>query len=76
MAKTDRRKGAVVVSQQAPSEAWSPAGLLAALKQGSDADRLAAAKAAGIIDENGNVTQTYKSWGTKVTRTPYANDLE
>lgn len=76
MAETDRRRGAAAVSQQAPSEVWSPARLLAALKQGTDQDRLAAMRDAGIIDERGNVTETYKSWGTKVTRTPYANDLD
>lgn len=73
MAKTSKRKSVVVDGdRQAPTEAWTPETLLAALRRGTDHDRVEALKAAGIVDANGKLTKTYKSWGNKVTRTPAA----
>jgi hypothetical protein len=76
MAKTTRKKVAAEAGRQAPTGAWSPAMLLDALKSGTDADRRKALEKAGIIDARGNLTQTYKNWGTKVTRTPEAPDAD
>lgn len=72
MARTNKKKAPVVPGPQAPAGAWTPASLLAALKSGTDADKLEALKQAGILDASGNLTRTYKSWGSKVTRTPDA----
>jgi hypothetical protein len=41
-----------------------------ALKSGSDAEKVATLRDAGILDAKGELTKTYKNWGTKVTRTP------
>lgn len=46
--------------------------LMAALRRGTDKDRVAALKKAGIVDAMGNLTPTYKNWGKKITRTPEA----
>jgi hypothetical protein len=75
MAKTRKKKAATVaVGRQAPTGAWTPQELLAALQGGTDEDRIAAAKAAGILDANGKLTPLYtKNWGNKVTRTPSAD---
>jgi hypothetical protein len=71
MAKTRKKKAApVAVGRQAPTGAWTPEELLVALKCGTDEDRIAAAKVAGILDANGKLTPLYtKSWSNKVTRT-------
>lgn len=39
------------------------------------AEKLAALKTAGILDASGRLTKTYKNWGSKVTRTPHAQDV-
>lgn len=76
MAKTGKRTGtqkavaAAGAGRQAPTGAWSPDTLISALRRGTDEDRVAALKRAGIIDASGKLTKTYKNWGTKVTRTP------
>lgn len=73
MARTTRKKPVVAdTGRQAPTGAWSPDTLMSALQRGTDDDRIAALKKAGIIDASGNLTKTYKNWGTKVTRTPDA----
>ena len=72
MARTSKKKVAPGAGQQAPTGAWTPATLLSALQRGTDDDRVEALKKAGIIDARGNLTKTYKNWGTKVTRTPDA----
>lgn len=72
MARTSKRKAAAAADagRQAPTGAWSPETLMSALERGTDDDRVAALKKAGIIDARGNFTKTYKNWGGKVTRTP------
>lgn len=73
MARTRKQKSsAAEAGRQAPTGAWGPETLMSALQRGSDSDRVAALKKAGIIDASGNLTKTYKNWGTKVTRTPDA----
>jgi hypothetical protein len=57
---------------QAPTGAWSADLLLSALRRGSDQDKVAILKKAGILDAEGNFTKTYENWGKKVTRTPDA----
>ena len=75
MAKT-RRKKAAVTGRQAPAGAWTPAALLCALRRGTDNDRVAALRKAGIIDVDGNLTKTYQNWGSKVTPTPNARGAD
>lgn len=71
MAKTsDENPGPAEVGRQAPNGAWTPEQLLSAFRDRSDAKRVEALRLAGIIDADGKVTQLYKSWGSKVTRTP------
>jgi hypothetical protein len=72
MAKTSKKKAAPAAGRQAPTGAWTPDTLLSALRGRTDDDRVEALKKAGIIDARGNLTKTYKNWGTKVTRTPDA----
>ncbi len=67
-AKRAPRKGRS--GPQAPVGAWTPDSLLTALKRGTLDEKIAVLRKAGILDENGELTQTYKSWGAKVTRTP------
>lgn len=74
MAKTRKKQSAIEPGPQAPPGTWTPAMLLAALERGTDADRVAALKDAGILDARGRVTKRYKDWGTKVTRTPDADE--
>lgn len=76
MAATRRRKATVAPGNQAPAGAWAPKALLSALKRGTSTDKLNALKKAGILDASGNLTKTYKNWGSKVTRTPDAQDME
>jgi len=57
---------------QAPTGAWSADLLLSALRRGSNQEKVAILKKAGILDAEGNFTKTYENWGTKVTRTPDA----
>lgn len=71
MARTRDRKS-TSPGRQAPPGAWSPDVLLAALRCGTIADRIAALQDAGIIDANGKLTKRYEGWGAKVTRTPLA----
>jgi hypothetical protein len=74
MAKTSRKKAAqLAVGRQAPTGAWTPDQLASVFQDRSDAERVEALKLAGIIDEKGNITPLYKSWGKKVTRTPDAD---
>lgn len=75
MAKTTAKRGARKgrAGPQAPVGAWSPDSLLTALKRGTIDEKIAVLHKAGILDENGELTQTYKSWGSKASRTP---DLE
>lgn len=72
MAKTRKKNVVRAADRQAPAGAWSPISLMAALKHGTDADRVDALKKAGIITARGNLSKTYKNWGTKVTRAPNA----
>jgi hypothetical protein len=76
MARTSKKKAPTASGRQAPAGAWSPETLLSALKSGTDADKLEALKKAGILDASGNLTKTYKNWGSKVTRTPDALEVE
>jgi hypothetical protein len=65
-----KRNVAPAPGRQAPVGAWSPSQLLSALKSGTREDKRAIAKAAGIIDAKGKITEKYRNWGNKVTRTP------
>lgn len=49
---------------------WTPENLLRALEQGTAEDKRKAM--AGIFDEQGNLTNRYRDWGDKVSRTPNA----
>jgi len=40
----------------------------------TDEERIQTAKAAGILDQDGKVTDMYKSWGNKPSRTPESED--
>lgn len=73
MAKTSKKKVPRKVGRQAPTGAWAPDTLLSALRRGTEDDRVEALKRAGIIDAQGKLTATYKTWGSKVTRTPDAD---
>jgi hypothetical protein len=74
MARTTKKKPTPgVVGRQAPTGAWTPDELLSAFDDRTDAQRIEALKAAGIIDASGKITKLYKSWGNKVTRTPDAD---
>ncbi len=55
--------------RQAPTGAWVPANLMAALKSGTRKEKVAAARSAGIIDSAGKITARYRNWGNKVSRT-------
>ncbi len=70
MAKNEGRKTKPLEARQAPAEVWTPESLLDALRCGEEGDKIAALKAAGILDAKGKLTKAYKNWGTKVTRTP------
>jgi hypothetical protein len=71
MAKTRaRRARPALPGPQAPSGTWSPDVLLGALRSGSLDDKVAALRAAEIIDAKGKITKKYKNWGSKITRTP------
>lgn len=71
--KAERKPAAV--GRQAPPGAWTAAELLAALRRGSAGDKIAILKKAGILDANGKLSETYRNWGSKVTRTPNAEDI-
>ncbi len=73
MARTRKKPIAPEAGRQAPTGAWTPDALLAALRSGTEDDRVDALKKAGILDAAGNLTKTYKNWGSKVTRTPDAD---
>lgn len=75
MAKT-RKKAAPEIGRQAPGDVWSPEALLQALLSGSDEDKRAAMRSAGIVDTRGRLTKRASNWGKKVTRTPSVEELE
>lgn len=64
------RKRRIRPGPQAPDGLWSPQQMRTALLRGSRASKLALLKDVGILDENGELSAKYKSWGNKVTRTP------
>lgn len=72
--RSRRLKPLVDVGRQAPTGAWTPEALVAALTSGSDDDKVETLKDAGILDRRGKLTETYESWGSRVTRTPDADD--
>lgn len=81
MAKTTKKKtpaarGRQAPGRQAPAGAWSPDTLMKALRSGSVDEKVEVLKKAGILDASGKLTKTYKNWGSKVTRTPDAQDVE
>lgn len=45
---------------------------MAALRSGTMEEKIEVLKEAGIVDANGKLARRYRSWGTKVTRTPDA----
>lgn len=55
---------------QAPRGAWTPAELSAALHEGTVEEKIALLRTAGILNEKGALAPTYRSWGTRVSRTP------
>ncbi|HSN99736.1 MAG TPA: hypothetical protein VLS89_15680 [Candidatus Nanopelagicales bacterium] len=54
---------------QAPRGTWTPAELSAAIRRGTLEEKVALLKKIGILDENGEVAEKYRSWGSKVSRT-------
>ena len=42
---------------------------MAAVQRGTIEEKVALLKKAGILDENGEVAEKYRSWGSKVSRT-------
>lgn len=48
---------------------------MAALRRGTDDEKVDVLKEAGIIDANGKLSKTYANWGSKPTRTPEAEPL-
>jgi hypothetical protein len=58
-----------------PIDAWTPADLVAAIKAGTWADKIASMKRAGILTKDGKLSRKYTSWGKKVSRTPTADQL-
>lgn len=73
MAKTSKPKRAAS-TRQAPPGVWTPAALSAALLQGTLEEDIALLRTIGILDENGELSMTYRSWGSKPSRTP--EDIE
>lgn len=71
-----KKNGVPAPSQQAPKDVWSHEQMLAAIRRGTVEEDIEILKKAGILDKNGNVTKTYKDWGSKPSRTPNAEDLE
>lgn len=69
-AELARAKRRIRPGPQAPDGLWSPAKMRAALLRGTKRSKIALLKEIGILDENGEVSAKYKSWGNKVTRTP------
>lgn len=73
MARTSKVKRAsrtpVEPGPQAPRGTWTPAELAAAIQRGTVEEDLALLKEVGILDENGEVAERYRSWGSKVSRT-------
>lgn len=76
MTAARKRKASEAIGNQAPAGAWTPATLLSALRSGTSTDKRNALRKAGILDATGNLTKTYKNWGSTVTRTPDARDVE
>jgi hypothetical protein len=75
MAKTTKKKASSAPGRQAPAGVWAPSTLMEALVRGTIEDKVAVLRKAGILDENNKLSSTYKNWGSKVTRTPYATEL-
>ena len=57
------------VYERSPSEKHSVTLMRAAFKNRTTEDCIKTAKAAGILDENGDLAPLYKNWGDKPSRT-------
>lgn len=65
-----RSTNAKAPGPQAPRGAWTPAELSAALHEGTIEEKIALLRTAGILNEKGELAPKYRSWGTRVSRTP------
>jgi hypothetical protein len=71
MAKTrSRAGGANRVGPQAAPGTWTPEDLLRAIAEPSLDEKLALLRTVGILDASGKLAKRYRSWGSKVSRTP------
>ncbi len=61
---------------QAPPGVWTPQALAAALAPGTLEEEVALLRAAGILDERGELARKYRSWGGKASRTPEVDEAE
>ena len=70
MAGTRSSSAPTSVGRQASNEVYTVEQMRAVLRNMTNEERILTAKSAGIIDENGQLTELYKSWGDKPSRTP------
>ncbi|HSN99735.1 MAG TPA: hypothetical protein VLS89_15675 [Candidatus Nanopelagicales bacterium] len=68
--RSTRAKAVPSPGPQAPRGAWTPADLSAALHEGTIEEKIALLRTAGILNEKGELAPKYRSWGTRVSRTP------
>lgn len=62
--------------EKKPFNQWTPRSLLDALLSGSQEEKLAVVKEAGILTADGQLAPMYQSWGDKASRTPGELDEE
>ena len=48
---------------QAPAAVWSPEALMRSLVSGTLDEKVAVLRRSGILDENDQISKSYKSWG-------------
>jgi hypothetical protein len=71
MAKTPSRvRRTQRVGPQAAPGTWSPEELLEAIGQPSRDEKLELLRTIGILDASGKLAKRYRSWESKVSRTP------
>lgn len=70
--KKDDRKSQ---TEAAAPRDWTPAAIVSALKKARKGDRVAALKRSGILTKEGRLAKRFRIWGTKVSRTPQANEI-
>lgn len=65
-----------MVGRQAPGGLWSPQDALSAVESGTVDEDVAILKRAGILQEDGKVSQRYKRWGKNESRASVAETAE